>query len=219
MRVYFGRIAVYIFSLLIIYLAGVYFGSFLFVLFVFFASLPLLSILFLIIWYLSIRCNQEFSTLYPVKGDEVQYRFVLANLAIFSIVRVDVHFISVSPSLDLVLSDFQTTIPARSEIKRQYEIKCPYRGIYSIGIREMVVHDLLHFFSLKRAVAPIRFSVYPRVIPIDKFSPLVSLWVKEPPPPDSCLILHFFTSSASIVMASQSGIFIGRNMPAPGNHI
>lgn len=174
MKIYVGRIALYGFSLVIIYLAGVYFGTFLYVLYIFFLLLPLMSILLLIVQYISIRPLQEFSTFYPVKGEKVRYRLFLMNRGFFPIVSLDVHFISISPALDSVLSDFHTIIPIRDEVARDYEIQCPYRGTYSLGISKLVVHDLLHFIALKRSAAPITFSVYPRIIAIDKFSPLAA---------------------------------------------
>jgi uncharacterized protein (DUF58 family) len=174
MRVYIGRIALYAFSLVIVYLAGVYFGSFLYFLCIFFIVFPLLSILFSTIWWARIRYKQSFSTLSPVKGQMVRYKLTLKNSGFFPIVSLDVRFISVSPLLDLELPDFQTILRARDRVNREYTIKCPYRGIYSIGLKELVVHDLLHLISLNRPAAPITLSVYPRIIPIDRFSPLVA---------------------------------------------
>jgi uncharacterized protein (DUF58 family) len=51
-----------------------------------------------------------------------------------------------------------------------YTINCPFRGIYTVGLEALAAADPLHFVVLHRKVWYRTFYVYPRVLPLRRFS-------------------------------------------------
>lgn len=174
MRINIRLISIYLFSLVILYLAGVYLGSILYVIFIFYALLPVFSVTFLVYSYLSVDFQQIFSTVHPVKGEKVEYTLVLKNTALIPLVNLDVLFENVSPFGENIFEDFTTYIPANSVKERNNDIVCPYRGEYSLGVKELIIHDFLNFFALRKRINPVKFSVYPRILQIDGFAPVAT---------------------------------------------
>ena len=174
MRVNFGLLALYAFCLVIMYLAGVYFGDILQLLFVFFCLYPVFSLISLVIWYAGLDFEQSFSTLMPVKGEKVGYRLMIFNRSFLPLPSVRMEFANVSPSMDLELPPYSASISAGRVHDRTFEIHCPYRGEYTIGVKSLEVHDFFRLFSIKKTVKPERFSVFPRIIVLDTFSPVAT---------------------------------------------
>lgn len=174
MRINVRLLSLYLFSLGIVYLAGVYFGSFLYVMFIFYALLPGFSLVFLIYSYISIDIEQLFSTVHPVKGEKVEYTLVLKNNAIIPITNLDVSYENIAPFDEKVFENHSAYLPANSIKEKETNIRCPYRGEYEVGVKELVVHDFLHFFSIRKRVKPAKFSVYPRILVIDSFAPVAT---------------------------------------------
>ena len=79
MKINFKLLALYAFCLVIMYLAGIYFGDVLQVLFVFFCLYPVFSFVSLIIWYAGMDFEETFSTTMPVKGEKLDYRLMIFN--------------------------------------------------------------------------------------------------------------------------------------------
>ena len=175
MRINFRLLALYVFTLVIMYLAGIYFGSVLHLLFIFFCLYPALSFVSLLIWYVGLDFEQTFGTFLPVKGDKIDYRLMLFNRSFLPIPSVRISFESVSPSMELELPPYDASIGAGKVHDNSFEIHCPYRGEYTLGIKSLEVYDFFQLFSLKKKVHPERFSVFPRIIEIDSFSPVASV--------------------------------------------
>jgi uncharacterized protein (DUF58 family) len=55
-------------------------------------------------------------------------------------------------------------------VEKVYEINCPFRGIYTVGLESLAAEDPLHFLLLRRQVWYRTFYVYPRVLPLRRFS-------------------------------------------------
>lgn len=174
MRINIRLLSLYLFSLGIVYLAGVYFGSFLYVLFIFYALLPGFSLVFLLYSYISVDIEQLFSTIHPVKGEKVEYTLVLKNSAIIPISNLDVTYENIAPFEEEVFENYSAYLPANSVKEKKNDIRCPYRGEYEVGVKELVVHDFLHFFSIRKRAKPAKFSVYPRILIIDSFAPVAT---------------------------------------------
>ena len=172
LRVNIRPLALYAFSLVIMYLAGVYFGTFLFVLFITFLVLPLISFVSFLIWIAGVGCEQEIGKSAPVKGDVVKYRLNLRNRGVLPIPIAGVHFANVSEALRATLPDFEAYLPARRTYETSYDITCPYRGTYELGVKEIVVRDQLRFFEFRKRIEPIKVTVYPRVLVIPRFAPV-----------------------------------------------
>ena len=108
----------------------------------------------------------------PVKGEKLDYRLLVFNRSFLPIPSISISFENVSPSMDVQLPDYEATITAGRTHDRTYEISCPYRGEYTIGVKEVRVHDFFRLFTLKKKFKPEKFTVYPRVVELDRFYPV-----------------------------------------------
>jgi uncharacterized protein (DUF58 family) len=174
MRIGIRSITLYLFGLVIVYLAGIYFGSFLHMLFIFFAMYPVLSLIGFFMGYVGVSCTQTFSSRHPVKGESVTYALTIANRSILPTLAVKVIFEPVSDALSTQLPDFATSLPAGGYLDKEYTVTCPFRGTYSVGIRELVFHDPLKFISLKKVVKAEKITVFPRILDLQRFNPVTA---------------------------------------------
>lgn len=174
MRVNIRLLSLYLFSLFIMYLAGVYFGKILFFLFMVFLIFPVLSFISLLIWYAGLDARQQFSTLIPVKGDMLIYRLMTVNRSFIPIPSVKVHFVSVSSALDAELPEFAISLEPGTARKKDFRIRCLYRGEYDIGVNSLEVKDFFQLFLLKKKIRPEKLTVFPRILELDPFSPVAT---------------------------------------------
>jgi uncharacterized protein (DUF58 family) len=163
----FGVIA---FAAVILYLAGVYFGGLFLALFWVLILFPLASILLLLVWFLTTRYIQSFSTLRPVKGQDIHYSLTIGNESIFPLLDVEVRFRTVGPLMSSILPPHRGYVQGGETMKKQYVIQCPYRGIYTIGLERIVLRDLLGLVELRPKATAETFYVYPRVLELRRFS-------------------------------------------------
>jgi uncharacterized protein (DUF58 family) len=164
------RIGVYSLAVFVVYLAGSYVAPFFLFLFIVLLILPFLSLLYLMITFFSLKYYQDFSTEHPMKGESVIYRLSLANETLLPLHRLEVQFKTIHPFMEEVLPRFTTFIRAGDRIERTYEIHCPFRGIYTVGLESLSAEDPLHFLMFRRSVWYRTFYVYPRVLPLRSFS-------------------------------------------------
>jgi uncharacterized protein (DUF58 family) len=161
----------YLFCVFIAFLAGTYFDQYLYMLFVALVFFPVMSVILLLISFFKLRFFQNFSTEHPIKGEVVKYTVNFTNELIFPFPCVNVKFKAITPLKDMTLPSYRLYIKGRGDLSKEFDINCPYRGIYTVGLEEIVVEDLLRFFSLKVKVWYKTFYVYPRILPLSKFSP------------------------------------------------
>lgn len=164
MRIRVKALSIYVFSLFLLYLAGVYFGSHLLVLFFLFAIYPFLSLLILVFLYFNLKYHQSFSTDHPVKGESVECRFIISNDFILPVTHVDIGFKAVTPFRVSPFPAFSSYVRHSESIERKYTLQCPFRGIYTVGLEKIEIHDLLLFFTFKLPVYVKTFYVYPRIL-------------------------------------------------------
>jgi uncharacterized protein (DUF58 family) len=160
-------ISIYLFGFIIFYLAGSYINSFFSVLFFAYLLFPLLSLGLLFYSYAGLRYYQKFSTERPVKGEEVIYTLYLSNETLLPIMNVFVKFKIIQPGHKEKLEDLAVYMKRREDFSKDYKIKCPYRGIYSVGMDSLELQDMLGWFSLGIKVWHRIFYVHPRIIEIE----------------------------------------------------
>lgn len=165
-------LGLYAFSVAVMYLAGVYFGTFLFSLFLMFLVLPLVSLAAFLIWVSGVSCVQELSLSTPVKGDEVDYTLRVRNRSFLPVPKVHVHFLDISESLRTHLNDFTAYLPVRRDHEVTYRITCPYRGRYAIGVSSVEFTDQLGIITFRKRVTPVAVTVFPRILAISRFAPI-----------------------------------------------
>ena len=163
-------LGLYVFTLILLWLAGRYAARPFLVLFLFLVLILLLSLAWLAAAFMLLRYHQEFSTEHPVKGETVLHRIVLANECLLPVHFVRVRFKTVFPGIEQPQPDFSAYLPARGRLEREYRIHCPYRGIYTVGLESLELEDPLHLAVLRRRVWYRTFYVYPRVLALRSFS-------------------------------------------------
>ena len=169
MRLNLRALGVLVFAAVILYLAGAYFGRLFLAMFWLTLLLPAASLILLGIWYGTTRYVQSFSTLRPVKGQEVQYGLTVGNESVFPLLDVEVRFTSLGPLMSSVLPPARMYVPGGEVVKKQYIIRCPYRGSYTIGLESIELHDLLGIARMRPKATAETFYVYPRVLELKDF--------------------------------------------------
>ena len=170
------NIWIYLTSLAFIFLAALYFGGFLLVIFAFFLIFPLLSILLTLASSGGLNCFQILETRKPVKGQTVQYKLTFNNISRIPITQLKGHFHTLEPGITLSLDGLPNYLRGAQSFDKDFPFFCEYRGTYTIGIDYYEIEDPLRMITLRRKVSPLSLQVYPRIQNIDSFSmPALSL--------------------------------------------
>jgi uncharacterized protein (DUF58 family) len=165
----FKNIGLYLFSLIILYLAAVYFGGFFFSFFYFFLFLPIITIGMTIIAQLGLSYEQKFDVEYPVKGQSINYHLYLTNRSIFPVVRLNVKFKTFRSDLNVFLEGFSTYLKPNSRVKRTFNLHFEFRGIYNVGLENFEVEDALGFIVIRKPVKYRTIYIYPRINILKEF--------------------------------------------------
>ena len=187
---------VYLFAVVLCYLAAAYLGEFFAVFATVFIVLPLVSLVLLLIAAAGLRYAQHFSNEQPVKGQELQYRCIIENGSALPLPRVRARFRAIRPAgggatagSDAAAAGvvrgadgsdsgerdsgdgIATYLPGHQFVEREQTVQLPYRGIYSVGLDRIELSDTLQLFSVRPRVRVREFRVYPRILPISEFQP------------------------------------------------
>ncbi len=132
---------------------------------------PVFSLLYTFYVYMRFRIYQDAENKIIVKGEKTPYFFVLSDEDYIAYTDIRVEF----------LEDFST--PQNMELCRSYylvpgekneyrtEILCRYRGEYNIGVKSVVVTDLLGLMQIRYpAMCKITMSVLPKITDIEKLT-------------------------------------------------
>ena len=156
----------YLFFSAILYLARSYLGGPFVFLFYTLSLTPILSIMYLITAHLFVRYHQYFENEHPVKGEDVRYRLIVATESPLAIPRIKLKFKEIHPHVQKVTKDLTFFMPGNHVLTKNYVIRCPYRGIYTIGLESIIYKDFLGIFELERSIWHRTFYVYPRILPL-----------------------------------------------------
>ena len=172
---------IYLFAIVIGYLAAAYLGTFFAVFATVFILLPLISLLLLLIASAGLRYSQHFSNEQPVKGQELQYRCIIENGSALPLPRVRALFRAIRPTADAAHDggtgdgaasrSLLTYLPGHQYVEREQTVQLPYRGIYTVGLDRIELGDTLQLFTVRPRVKVREFRVYPRILPISSFEP------------------------------------------------
>jgi hypothetical protein len=160
----------FIFCMVLVYLAGSYFGGIMLFLLYSLLLLPFLSLIHLILAIVGIKYFQYFSTDHPVKGESIHYRIILANESLFSISDISSKFTKIHPFMHRMIPDFRLSLKRKETREFTYEITCSYRGIYNVGLDTLFISDMLDFITIAIPVWHRTFYVYPRILSLHHFS-------------------------------------------------
>ena len=156
----------YLFVTALVYLAGVFVSPAFAFLYRFLLLVPILALLQGLIALFRIRYVQDFDTEHPVKGQSIGYRLKVVNESFLSTGMVTIRFKSVHPDLRSDLSDQALVFGPHQTLDRRFQIRCPYRGIYTVGLEHLATRDLLGWLELSQTVYHRTFYVYPRIVDI-----------------------------------------------------
>ncbi len=154
----------YLFVLFLVYLAGYFVSrifSFLYLLLLF---LPLLELLQVLATLFRLRFYQHFDNEHPVKGETIAYRLALANESPIASAVVSLHFKTVHPAVATELHDLRRCFAGNETYEERYAIRCPYRGIYTVGLESIAIRSLSGWIEVLRPAYHRTFYVYPRII-------------------------------------------------------
>ncbi|MBN1411039.1 MAG: DUF58 domain-containing protein [Spirochaetales bacterium] len=166
-RMHFKSVAVYCFSLLIAFLAGMSFGGMLALLFWLLFFYPLLALVHIVYGYYTLKFYEDFSHEHPAKGDTVKYRLSLTNESPLLPLCFGIQFKMIYPGMTEKWKDLTVTLKRNENFSREYDIRCPYRGIYTVGLDSLKLQDALGWLEIFPEVWFRTFYVYPRIIPLD----------------------------------------------------
>lgn len=157
----------YLFTGMLVYLAGVYVDPLCYYLYLFLALFPLVSILQVALTLASLHCSQEFDTDQPVKGGTVGYRLSIRGSRFLATGSVHIRFAPIHPRLPDRIPDITLTMSGRGSVEELYTIRCLYRGTYSVGIESLEIRDVLGWLTVRKPADFRTFHVYPRVTKLD----------------------------------------------------
>ncbi len=155
---------IYLFGFFVFYLAGSYMGTLFSILFYSYLFIPVVSASHLIFSFSKLRYHQKFSTERPVKGENVIYTLYVSNESFLPILNVLIKFKIIQPGHNEQLKDLSFYLKRQEEYSKSFTIKCPYRGIYSVGLDTLELQDVFGWFTISMKVWHRDFYVHPRVI-------------------------------------------------------
>ena len=162
----FGGVLVYIFTLLLLQLARQHIGLIFGYLFFCVLGLPILTTLHMIVSLSAVKYHQTFDTDHPMKGEILKYTLLLANESSLPSAPLLIRFRTVQPGSDAQIPDLEINLRRGERSEQTYDISCPFRGIYTVGLSHLETRDLLGWIRIKRRVWHRTFYVYPRVMDV-----------------------------------------------------
>ena len=159
---------IYIFFLIITFLAGMSMsGVLLFVVWLVFIF-PLLSLTKIIIIFIRLKYFENFSSEHPLKGEMIKYNLIITNESKIFNTPVEIKFKSIYPGILEHFSDLNIFLKRGNSYSHEYSFTCPYRGIYTVGLEHLMFCDTLGWIKLYPEVWYRTFYVYPRIINLTK---------------------------------------------------
>lgn len=131
--------------------------------------IPILSYIYTIYVYQRFKLHQTIDRFIIVKGDWIDYSFVVANEDYLTFRNLKLNLIkdkSTIENADTVRE--YSLLPGESE-RLDTRIKCNYRGEYHVGVDSVEIKDFLCLFSITYPVnGKLTAIVLPRVVPLER---------------------------------------------------
>lgn len=168
MRIDIGRLGLLLFGLLLLYISGIYLGSIFLYAYYLLLFYTLFDLSQLFLTFAGLKVYQEFSTNHPVKGEEFDYVFVLANEMLIPTPLVRIRFMELRPGESPLLPPMERVLGPGKKVRVSSRISCPYRGVYRVGAEGLEIGDLLGVLQLRRGLPGRTFYVLPRILEIER---------------------------------------------------
>lgn len=132
--------------------------------------LPVISLAYTGLVYVRFKYGQEIDKKFVTKGDKVNFIFNINNEDFFLYPYLRVSFYGAKT---IFANQFQVKNFSLSPFRgKSYalELQCNYRGSYEVGINSIEIEDFLGIFRFPyRVDDPKHVTVYPKIIPLDRF--------------------------------------------------
>lgn len=133
--------------------------------------LPMISLVYLILFFSQFRIYQEIESRTIVCKQVMPYYFTLPNETFFSFAGLNVRMFSGFSYVTDIPDDEEYELLPGESYTYHTNLVCKYRGEYEVGVKEIVITDFFRLFRLRyRIHGTIKALVYPRLIHKDELS-------------------------------------------------
>ena len=110
--------------------------------------IPIMSFLYTLYVYFRFKIFQSMDSYMVVKGDWNNYSFEIANEDYIAYRNVKVNFLYDKSTIKKTEDSIEYSLLPNDKEKMDTQIRCNYRGEYSIGVDSIEVTDFLYIFPL-----------------------------------------------------------------------
>lgn len=131
--------------------------------------IPILSYLYLLCVYVRFRIYQEVQSREMICRQSMPYYFVIQNGDYFAYASVSIRLFSGLSYVEEVPDGIEYELIPHDRYTYTTKIVCKYRGEYDIGVREVLLTDFFHLFTLRYQVpSTIKAIVHPRMLQLQE---------------------------------------------------
>ncbi len=153
-----------VFMVCLIY-AYFYGGFFPYMLLYLVISLPIMSILHLIVIYIFLKISERLNERVFVKGECTSYYLLIQNSSIFYIPYITINMYIEGQIICKNMKSMKLSLPPLTTREFKYDLPLYYRGRYEIGVKSIEISDLLGLFTFRFSPAELKsILVKPRII-------------------------------------------------------
>lgn len=145
----------------ILYLLSSYIGGYYIFFYIFITFLLVLNLIHYMVTVNSIYYYQDFSTEHPFKGQQIEYKLTIENRSSFIPCFTVITF-----NNSLGMDYITPKMPISNSFIYKSSFILPYRGIYKVGMKNILCTDLLKIFTYSKSFWPRTFYVYPKINPL-----------------------------------------------------
>lgn len=130
-------------------------------------TLPVMSLIHLVIIFVLFKVSQQLNERVFVKGEHASYRLHLENASIFYIPYITINMFIEGQVICKKMKSLRLSLPPFSTRNFEYDMPLFYRGLYDIGVSSIELSDLLGLFTF--TIYPLEIKsilVRPRIVPI-----------------------------------------------------
>jgi len=131
--------------------------------------IPIISFLYTLYVYFRFKIFQSMDSYMVVKGDWNNYSFEIANEDYIAYRNVKVNFLYDKSTIKKTEDSIEYSLLPNDKEKMDTQIRCNYRGEYSIGVDSIEVTDFLYIFSITYPISSkLKVKVLPRVVSVEQ---------------------------------------------------
>lgn len=138
--------------------------------------MPLFSYIYLLFVYFRFRIYQEVQSREMICRQSMPYYFVIQNDDYFAYASVSIRLFAGLSYVEEVPDGIEYELIPHDRFTYTTKIVCKYRGEYDIGVKEVLLTDFFHMFTLRYKVpGTIKAIVHPRMIQLQELKSFANL--------------------------------------------